>query len=397
MSDWRRLAIVFAITNTLGYGALIQSFTVLLVPMSEALDTSRTAITVASTLSTLIGAFTAVPIGRMLDKYGGRVIMTSGTVIGVCGVFAWANAHSPWALYFAFTLIGLSLAMSTYEAAFAVLVVATDERHRDTAIVAVTMLCGFATSFFYPLTGLLNEAHGWRPTLMMLGTALAVTTIPLHFWLVPNRATHSARMKDRTGMSARQAMRSRNFWLLLIAFVAQGGSTAAFLLIMVTYFRDVGFSAETAATIPLAVGVLQLTSRLALAPLASRFGMTRVTTVSFAVQGAGLLVLPLVGTSIPLTLVCVACFGLGYGISVVARPSIVADIFGVTAFASIVGLTNVPMAFSRAGAPLLGTWLGDWRFLTLSGLACLLAAAALSPLIRATRPRPAPVLEECNV
>ncbi|MBM7517542.1 MFS transporter [Nocardioides nitrophenolicus] len=384
-----RLVIAFIVTNTIGYGALIQSFTVLLVPMSADLGASRTAVAFAATLSTLVGAFTAVPIGRMLDRYGGRLIMTLGTVVGVAGVGLWATAHSLPHLYLAFTLIGFSLAASTYESAFAVLVVATDERRRDTAIVVVTMITGFATSFFYPLTGWLDGQIGWRPSLLVLGAALAVTAIPLHAFVVPSRAMHSALLADRSGVRLGEALRNSRFWLLLVAFVLQGGANAAFLLLMVTYFRDVGFSAGTAASLPLAVGILQLTSRLALAPLAARFGMTRVTAVSFAVQGVGMLVLPLVGTSIPLTLMCIAFFGLGYGISVVARPSIVADIFGVTTFASILSVMTVPMAVSRAGAPLVATWLQDWRFLVVMGLACVLSAAALVPLIGARRAAPA--------
>ena len=42
----RRLVAVFAVTQTVGYGALIQSFTVLLVPMATELGTTRTAVTV---------------------------------------------------------------------------------------------------------------------------------------------------------------------------------------------------------------------------------------------------------------------------------------------------------------------------------------------------------------
>jgi predicted MFS family arabinose efflux permease len=164
--------------------------------------------------------------------------------------------------------------------------------------------------------------------------------------------------------------------------VAQTGAVSAFLLIMVTYFRDIGYPATTATAMPLAVGMLQILSRLALAPLARRYGMTRVTAVAFALQALGLLTLPLAGTSIPVTIACVAAFGAGYGIGVVARPSIVADAFGVARFASILAVTTVPIALSRAGAPLLAAWLADWRFLVLLGTATLLAAAALVPASR---------------
>jgi hypothetical protein len=127
-------------------------------------------------------------------------------------------------------------------------------------------------------------------------------------------------------------------------------------------------------------------SRLVLTTLARNLKLTRAAAVAFAIQGLGLLVLPLVGLSIPLTVLCVAAVGLGNGVSVIARPSIVADSFGTAQFASILAAMTVPMALARAGAPLGAAWLGDWRFLVLAGLASLVASLALVPLWLGRRP-----------
>ncbi|MFE7225109.1 MFS transporter [Nocardioides sp. NPDC057577] len=378
----RRLVWVFVITNTVGYGALIQTVPVLLLPMARDLDASRTAVAGATTLAILVSAVAAIPVGSLLDRYGGRALMSAGSAIGVVGVIACARAEDLPTLYGAFVLIGLALAMSTYEAAFAVLVVATEASGRDRAFVVVTMLTGLGTSLYYPLTGWLESQLGWRTTLLVLASSLALIALPAHLWALPGRAAHARRIVARTGLRVGHAVRSVRFWLLLLGFVAQAGATSAFLVAMVTYFRDIGFSAGVASSLPLAVGLLQITSRLALAPLAARFGMARVTAASFAIQGAGLLALPLAGTSVPSTLACVACFGLGYGVSVVARPSIVADVFGVAHFASILAVMTAPMALSRAGAPLGAVWLGDWRFLVAAGAMTLLSAAALIPVAR---------------
>ncbi|MFD8089305.1 MFS transporter [Streptomyces malaysiensis] len=381
-SDGRRLVVIFAITQTLGYGCLTQGFSVLLIPISHDLHSSRTAVTVASTISTLIGAFAAYPVGRVLDRYGGRALMTAGSASGVLGVFLWSWSTGLPELYAAFVLIGLALAMSTYDAAFAVVVVATAKDRRDGAIVTITMITGFLTSFFYPLIGWLQGGLGWRSTLQVLAVAMMLIVIPAHLWAVPGRATHHSRITKRTGFRLGDAIRTARFWLLLVSFVAQAGTTSGFLVMMVTYFQNVGFSAHTASTLPLAVGVLQLTSRLALAPLSARFGMLPVTTFSFAAQALGLLLLPLADASILPTVLCIMAFGLGYGISVVARPSVVAGTFGVTRFASIMAITAVPIAFARAGTPLVAAWLENWRFLILLGSVTAVAAVALVPLVR---------------
>ncbi|MEU9970443.1 MFS transporter [Streptomyces malaysiensis] len=381
-SDGRRLVVIFAITQTLGYGCLTQGFSVLMIPISHDLHSSRTAVTVASTISTLIGAFAAYPVGRVLDRYGGRALMTAGSASGVLGVFLWSWSTGLPELYAAFVLIGLALAMSTYDAAFAVVVVATAKDRRDGAIVTITMITGFLTSFFYPLIGWLQGGLGWRSTLQVLAVAMMLIVIPAHLWAVPGRDTHHSRITKRTGFRLGDAIRTARFWLLLVSFVAQAGTTSGFLVMMVTYFQNVGFSAHTASTLPLAVGVLQLTSRLALAPLSARFGMLPVTTFSFAAQALGLLLLPLADAAILPTVLCIMAFGLGYGISVVARPSVVAGTFGVTRFASIMAITAVPMAFARAGTPLVAAWLENWRFLILLGSVTAVAAVALVPLMR---------------
>ncbi|MFE3280121.1 MFS transporter [Nocardia sp. NPDC059239] len=376
-SAWRRLVAVFALTQTVGYGAMIQAFTTLLSPMAESLAATRTQIAGAATLSTLVGALAAVPVGHLLDRYGGRMLMTTGSAIGAVAVIVWSQAHTLTQLYLAFVLIGLALAMSTYEAAFAVLVAAGDPSCRDRAIVTVTMICGLATSFYYLLAGRLEAWWGWRNALVILAAMLVCVAVPLHLWAVPGRNAHRQRAVRHSGIPVGGALRDRRFWLLVVAFVAQSGSTSAFLLMMVSYFRDIGHSAATAAALPITVGTAQIGSRLALAPLARRFGMVAVTAVSFAVQGFGLVLLPLAGTAVPATVACVVAFGLGYGTSVVARPSIVADTFGVARFASIVAVMTVPIALSRAGAPLAAAWLSDWRFLVVMGVLALVAALAL--------------------
>jgi hypothetical protein len=96
-------------------------------------------------------------------------------------------------------------------------------------------------------------------------------------------------------------LRQRRFWLLLVAFVAQAGSVSAFLLLVVAYLPDIGYSPAVASAMPIAVGVLQILSRLMLTAFGQRMRIATVTAFAFVTQGVGLLLLPLAGLSIPLT------------------------------------------------------------------------------------------------
>lgn len=379
----RRLLIaVFSISSSAGYIAMIQIIPVILIPMAADLGTSRTAIAGASTVSTLVGALTAFPIGRVLDRYGGRAVMTSGAAIGAIAVVAWSQAHSLPMVYLSFVLIGFSLTMCTYEAAFAVLMFATGPGYRDQAILAVAMIAGLATYLVYPLLGWMNGEFGWRTSLLILAALFAATAIPGHLWIIPSRAAHRGQIAHRGGMPLRDVLRQGRFWLLLIAFVGQAGSVSAFLLLVIAYLQDVGHSVAVATTMPVAIGVMQILSRLVLTMSAGRIPIVPATSAAFAIQAAGLLLLPLAGLSIPLCVLCVAAVGVGQGIGVIARPSILADSFGIAHFASVLAVITVPMAAARAGMPLFAAWLGDWRFLVICGVLALLAALALLPLVR---------------
>ena len=68
-----------AVTQTVGYGTLYYAFAVFLVPLAADLRASTTAITGSFTASVLASAVLAVPVGRWLDRHGGRAMMTIGS------------------------------------------------------------------------------------------------------------------------------------------------------------------------------------------------------------------------------------------------------------------------------------------------------------------------------
>jgi hypothetical protein len=72
-----RIVTAFAITQTVGYGVLYYAFAVLLQPIARSLHASTATVTGALTAPVLAGAAMAVPVGRWLDRHGGRALMTT--------------------------------------------------------------------------------------------------------------------------------------------------------------------------------------------------------------------------------------------------------------------------------------------------------------------------------
>jgi len=118
------LVAVLAVTQTVGYGVLSYAFTVLLTPIAADLHTTTAAVTGAFTTSVVTSAAAAIPVGRWLDRHGGRSLMTAGSVLGLVAVLAWSQVRHVWQLYPVFVLIGVAAAASLYEAAFPVIIAA---------------------------------------------------------------------------------------------------------------------------------------------------------------------------------------------------------------------------------------------------------------------------------
>jgi predicted MFS family arabinose efflux permease len=304
--------------------------------------------------------------------------MTAGSILGVVAVVAWSQIHELWQLYAIFVLIGIAGAASLYEAAFPVIIAATDSNNRERALLAITIVAGFASSIFFPLTGLLLEHLGWRSTLLVLATLLGLFNIPLHARLVPRRAEFRQRSRSSSaGSGVRDALRDTKFWLVTSAFVAQGAAVSAVSVLLVTYLRSASHPTTLAASLSGLLGILSVTGRLATTATARRYGMTAVTAVVFLVQGLGVSALPHVGPSIGGAAICIIAFGLGFGVATIARPAIVADRYGTARYATIAAAMTLPITLAKAFAPVGGAAMPATMFLTIAGACCLASAALL--------------------
>src|SRR2546430_10807164 len=88
MGRGRRIVAALAVTQTVGYGVLYYAFAVLLQPMAMTLHAATATVTGALTASVLAGAVLAVPVGRWLDRHGGRALVSTGSTAATVLVVA---------------------------------------------------------------------------------------------------------------------------------------------------------------------------------------------------------------------------------------------------------------------------------------------------------------------
>lgn len=374
----RQLVVALAITQTVGYGVLYYAFSAMLGPMSRDLGLTTATVTGAMTTSLLVGAGLSVPVGRWLDAHGGHRLMTAGSLLAVIAVLLWSQARNAVQLYGAFVAIGVASAMVLYPAAFAVVVAVAAPAKRTGAILGITLMAGFASSIFIPLTGRLTADRGWRATVLILGGILAVTTVPLH-------ASAVRRTARRPGATAvhrawpRRALRDPGFWFLAGGFVLHHAALGVIAVHLVLYLTVLGHPPAIASTLAGLLGVLSVTGRIASTISVRWLPMATITAVVLSMQGVAIAMLPLIGTHLGGVVVCLVLFGLGFGVSAIATPAIVLDRYGAKGYATIAGILSTPVAIAEAVAPLAGAILAGsagYRALVLSVGGVSLAAAA---------------------
>src|SRR5207247_2463948 len=180
-----------SVTETVSLGRIHDGFPVFLRPMEQDLGASRVAVTAAFSIGLGVSALTSISVGRWLDARGPRALMTAGSVLATALTFAWARVESLPALYAVWSLMGLAMAATLYEPAFAV-VVSWFARGRDRALLTVTLVAGLASTIFMPIEAALLELLGWRRALTILAVILGVITIPIHALLLRQGTAHAS-------------------------------------------------------------------------------------------------------------------------------------------------------------------------------------------------------------
>ena len=111
-----------SVTETVTWGIVYYGFPVFLRPMEQDLGASRVAVTGAFSVGLGVSALAALPVGRWIDRHGARGLMTAGSCLATVLTFAWGRVETLPALYAVWLLMGLAMAATLYEPAFAAVV-----------------------------------------------------------------------------------------------------------------------------------------------------------------------------------------------------------------------------------------------------------------------------------
>lgn len=320
---------LLGLTQNLGYGTIYYSFAILAADMAAEFDWPVAWIFGAFSLALLVGGAVAPLAGRQMDRYGAARVMTWGSVAAAASLAILAIAPNALVFLLGLTVLQAASTYVLYDAAFAYLVQrgGADARRR---ILHLTLIAGFASTMFWPLTSALHSVLSWREIVGLFALTNILVCFPVHAWLRrPTTARSAAGTAQNVPAAAvvetplPPALRRKAFLLVATGFSLGGFLLSGILAQMVPLLSAVGLG--TAAV---------LASTL--------FGPSQVL-IRFINMAAGSGRHPLTVTIIAATLLPVAV-----GILAVSAPAVA----GAVAFALLLGFGSGLTSIVRGTLPL---------------------------------------------
>jgi MFS family permease len=339
------------IAQIISWGSLYYSIAVLASPIQAALGISQTGLFGAFTVGMLVSGAASPMVGKLVDERGGRNVLTAGSVVGAAAFVTLSLAHNALTFLAGWVLGGVAMAATLYDPAFATLHQLSREHYRR-SVTALTLIAGFASTSFWPLTSVLEAGIGWRGTFSVFALLHLLVCLPLHWFLVPRM---NAPVQAKTAESPRNEDDSTSasyFWLAAAFSIAMFVMAVVFAH-LIEMLKARGLSARDAVLIGSIIGPLQVAARIIEFNFARHARATRVGMIAFGLFGIAILVLAFAGQSFWWAVAFAILFGASNGIMTIVRGTAPAELFGQQRLGSLLGRLARPAFIAKAIAPVI--------------------------------------------
>lgn len=375
---------ILAVTQIASWGSIYYAFAVLAADIERDLGLRPELIFGGFSWSLLVAGMLSTPIGAFLDRFGGRRVMTGGSLSAALGLALLSMAQSAPVYLLAWTVIGMSMGAVLYEAAFATINREFAD-HARRSISLLTLFGGLASTVFWPLTLMINTETGWRETYLIYAALHLFVCAPLHA-LLPARAKSTTRSMPASGSyTLAQAVQHPAFWRLAAAFAANSFVFSALSVHLIPILQRMGHSAGTVVALVALIGPMQVAGRMAEMTLAKHASPQAVGVAIFMLLPLSLLLLAWGGSQELIVAGFCLLYGVSNGVVTIVRGTLPRTIFGPEHYGAISGAMAGPSLLCKAAGPLAVAWsvhaspspatlIGSLLSISLVALACYVFA-----------------------
>jgi predicted MFS family arabinose efflux permease len=391
MRSINKTAVVVALgsAQTLAWGSTYYLPAILAAPIARDLGLPTSWIFGCFSGALILSAVLGPSVGRRIDQYGGRGVLSSTSVVFAVGLFGLACAQGLTGVILAWALLGLGMGAGLYDSAFAAL---TSMYGRDARgpITGITIIAGLASTIGWPISAALDAEFGWRTACFVWAGAHLVIGLPLNL-LLGGPGAHVVKAASGTLHDAPEHRRA--MFLLAFVFAASWFVTGSMAAHLPRLLEAAGTSATAAIAASALVGPAQVAARLAEFGFLRRAHPLISARIAASTHPIGALVFILSGGG-PIAAGAFALLhGAGNGLLTIAKGTLPLEIFGPIGYGLRSGLIGAPARATQAIAPFLFSMVldagGPRMALLLSSSMTLAALAGL--LVLRTGPRGAPI------
>ena len=381
-------------TQTIAWASSTYLPAILAAPIARELGISSATVFGAFSVSLLVMAVAGPPVGRAIDRLGGRDILMLSNLVLAAGLGLLGAANGPAMLFGAWCVLGAGMAMGLYDAAFAALVRIYGPASRK-PITGITLIAGFASTVGWPLTAYVDAQFGWRAACYTWALLHLLVALPLNWRCIPamaaaparNAAARAAQASDKAtppaGADGEPAAQRRDFALLAIFAATTAFVTSAFAAHLPGLLLAMGAGAAGALFASALLGPAQVAARLAEFCVMSRYRLHPLVTarVATAMHPVAALMLGIAGGPPALAAAFALLHGAGNGMITIAKGTLPLAMFGSAGYGERQGLLAVAARLMQAAAPyafgLVLDIFGGRAALALSGGLSLVALGTL--------------------
>ena len=370
--EWRRrltdpmlgAVVALGITQITAWGTSYYCLGVLAGPISRDTGWSRGFVFLGFTVALLAMGLVSSTVGRMIDRHGGRAVMTVGTLVVSAGLFALSHVQSQATYLAVWVLLGLGMRLCLYDAAFAALVQVAPTRGRA-AISYLTLFGAFASSVFWVLGHALNEQVGWRQTLVLFAAINLIVCLPLHWFGLARRESprHAASATTAGSQSSDGPPLEGRVRSLAIALFTLIMSLNAYVfgvvsVQLVPLLEAAGLATALAVWVASLKGFAQFGGRVVEIMFGRKIRAITVGRIAVGILPPSFFLL-LVGGGLPLAVAFTLLMGASQGVISIVRGAVPLALFGPRGYGAVLGVIATPVLIVNAAAPTVFTWIVD--------------------------------------
>ena len=372
------LAGIAALIMVIGTVPIFQGMPVWFVVLEKNFGWSSAQISLAFSLTRVEGSIMGPISGYLIDKLGPRRMVLIGLLVLGAGFLAFSRVSNLWQFYLAFIIMSSGAGLGTWLPMMTVLN-NWFLRRRSTAM-ALAME-GFAVGGIVVVPTLawaIDPARfgddGWRNAAVFIGLTVMLLAFPISrmvrnrpedYGVLPDGATPDSvetggaqqgrppgpGMGSTMDYTWQQAVRTRAFWLITMGHACSSIVIVTLMVHLGVMLTDQGFSLQTVGWVVATQTGVSAVFNMVGGYVGDRVPL-RVALFGFSALQSGAVVLLLFADTSVMVFLFAVIFGIGFGGRTPLTTSIRGVYFGRKAFASITGVSMIPMNVFLLAFPL---------------------------------------------